>query len=124
LVIAGNTLKEEESALADVHGAFKVEELYQQTFKRMEKSIHILDNFFLELSKSLKVDIMAGDNDPSDKSLPQQPLNRAYFPKSHVSQNFCAVTNPYKFQVGDVCVLGTSGIFHFVSLFSPFRTEY
>ncbi len=92
-----------------MHGAFKAEEMYTKIFQNMENSMALLDNFFLELSKSINIDLMPGKNDPSDDTLPQQPLNRAYFPNSYPCANFSAVTNPHAFQIGETHFLGTSG---------------
>ena len=75
----------------------------------MKKSFSSLDGFFAELSKSVNVDLMPGANDPTDDTLPQQPLNRVYFPKAYACGNFNSMTNPYHFRIGDVNILGTSG---------------
>jgi len=52
---------------------------------------------------------MPGENDPSDDVLPQQPLNRAYFPKGYGCGYLNAVTNPYLFSLDNTHILGTSG---------------
>lgn len=75
----------------------------------MRKSLEMLDNFCYDLSQNVTVDVMPGEADPSDDALPQQPLNRAYFPKGYAVGHLNAVTNPYHFSMDETHILGTSG---------------
>ena len=109
MIFAGNLLKEETETNGEIHGAFKAEELHAKVFQNMQSSMALLDEFFFELSQSINVDLMPGENDPSDDTLPQQPINRTYFPKSYRCANFSAVTNPHAFQIGETHFLGTAG---------------
>lgn len=66
--------------------------------------------------QSMPVDLMPGHNDPSDHSLPQQPLHKALFQstispffKNINNDLFSPVTNPMWFRFNDVELLGTSG---------------
>ena len=109
VIFAGNLLKEEAETKDEMHGAFKAEEMYTKIFQNMQSSMTLLDSFFFDLSQSINIDVMPGQNDPSDDTLPQQPLNRAYFSKSYPRANFSAATNPHAFKVGETQFLGTSG---------------
>lgn len=72
--------------------------------------------FLSNVLKSLPVDILPGDNDPSDKSLPQQPLHKAlfdealspYFEQANVDM-FYSLSNPYWFDIEGLQLLATSG---------------
>lgn len=71
--------------------------------------MNILDAYLNALSKSVPVDIMPGEMDPTNSQLPQQPLNQVLFPKSAVNGNLTSVTNPHEFDIDGVRFLGTSG---------------
>jgi len=109
IVFAGNTLHEDKDLQVCLQGAFKVEELYARVFQDMKKSLESLDDFCSELSQNVTLDIMPGDNDPTDDALPQQPINRAYFRKGFSNGHLNAVTNPYLFRLENTHILGTSG---------------
>lgn len=89
-----------------------MQEIYARVFEDMKKSLLQLDEFCLELAQNVTVDVIPGENDPSDDAFPQQPLNRAYFPKSYSCGHMNSVTNPYLFSLEDALILGTSGIFY------------
>jgi len=62
-----------------------------------------------QLASSVHVDLMPGESDPSNFSLPQQPLHPCLFPSSRTYSTFSCVTNPCKFVTDGVSMLGTSG---------------
>jgi len=62
-----------------------------------------------ELSGSVAVDVMPGAADPSNFSLPQQPLHSCLFPGAAPVSTFTRCTNPHEFEVDGVHFLGTSG---------------
>ena len=62
----------------------------------------MLDELMLRLCSSVPVDVMAGSTDPTDFTLPQQPLGRCMFPRSSNLQSLSSVTNPYHCEVGGV----------------------
>jgi DNA polymerase delta subunit 2 len=68
-----------------------------------------LDTMLMQLSAAVPVDIMAGDTDPSQFMMPQQPLHRCLFPNSSRLKSLTAVTNPYEAVVEGASILGTSG---------------
>ncbi|SMN18481.1 similar to Saccharomyces cerevisiae YJR006W POL31 DNA polymerase III (delta) subunit, essential for cell viability [Maudiozyma saulgeensis] len=80
------------------------------------KSLEDLGDFLANTLQTISVDIMPGPTDPSDKTLPQQPLNKALFKESlrpyfnHINDEILnLVTNPYNFQINDIEILTTSG---------------
>lgn len=75
----------------------------------MITSIKTFDEFLCSLSKSIWVDLMPGEFDPSNLMMPQQPFHHAIFPKSSVNKALTNVPNPYQFMIEDRLILGTSG---------------
>ncbi|KAK5778351.1 DNA-directed DNA polymerase delta subunit POL31 PWA37_000399 [Arxiozyma heterogenica] len=81
--------------------------------------VYCLDQFsqFLgNILQTISVDVLPGKNDPSDKSLPQQPLHKALFNdklKSYFNKEnrpiLNLVTNPYKFKINGWDILTISG---------------
>jgi len=80
---------------------------------KVAAALNDLDVFFAQLAATAKVDIMPGETDPSNFTLPQQPMFLSLFPKTRIYSTFRTVTNPYLFQAGDFkspCrILGTAG---------------
>ncbi|CAI4545508.1 AAC_collapsed_G0030090.mRNA.1.CDS.1 [Saccharomyces cerevisiae] len=79
-------------------------------------SLTEFSKFLHNILPSISVDIMPGTNDPSDKSLPQQPFHKSLFDKSLESyfngsnkEILNLVTNPYEFSYNGVDVLAVSG---------------
>lgn len=75
-----------------------------------------LGSFLVNVLRTIPVDIMPGENDPSDRSLPQQPLHKALFSDvlsdqlENVEESlFRPVTNPMWFAINGLDLLGTSG---------------
>lgn len=73
------------------------------------ESVKTFDEFLTNLSKSVVVDLMPGEFDPSNVMLPQQPFYHGLFPKSSVNPMFTNVPNPYQCTIEDRLILGTSG---------------
>ncbi|KAG5361559.1 DNA polymerase subunit delta-2 [Yarrowia sp. C11] len=74
-----------------------------------------VDEYIAQLLPSMSVDIMAGNDDPGNMSLPQQPLHLSMFPLSRKfkTATFASVTNPHWWDFSSektpLKVLGTSG---------------
>lgn len=64
--------------------------------------LRLLDNFLEPLCSSIHVDIMPGEQDPTNYSLPQQPIHQSMFKKSNAFNSLQSVTNPYSFQIDGV----------------------
>lgn len=73
------------------------------------QAVKSLDDLLENWSKSVHVDLMPGEFDPSNFMLPQQPMHQCMFPKSAPHASFKCVTNPYEFYVEDRLILGTAG---------------
>uniref|UniRef100_A0A060T813 DNA-directed DNA polymerase n=1 Tax=Blastobotrys adeninivorans TaxID=409370 RepID=A0A060T813_BLAAD len=107
VIIAGNSMAEEQ---ADInpdrkkygHGSVKFNAAPLKRFDALVSS----------LAMSMPVSIMPGDKDPSNASMPQQPLHKSLL---HNSRRFMSsdlvtsVTNPYWWDIDGVKILGTSG---------------
>ena len=78
-------------------------------YQEIGKSMRTLDELLEEMVQSINVDIMPGEQDPSDEALPQQPMNKAYFSKSYRHNQLNTVSNPYEFSINETLILGTSG---------------
>lgn len=77
-----------------------------------------VDEYIAQLLPSISVDVMAGNDDPGNMSLPQQPLHLSMFPQSRKFKKatFGSVTNPHWWDFSSqkengmpLKVLGTSG---------------
>ena len=68
-----------------------------------------LDMSLTELASAVPLDLMPGAGDPSNYSLPQQPLHRCLLPGAAAYASVVRATNPHAFTVAGVSFLGTSG---------------
>lgn len=76
------------------------------------EAVTALDDWLYDILCTLPVDLMAGESDPCEVSLPQQPLHKAFFPKcrNYLKTDFFSTkTNPSWFDCDGVRLLGTSG---------------
>ena len=108
LIIAGNSVRVQEQDQVQQRNKYGAKN--KSNFS--QQSISQLDSFIHALLPSIPVDLMPGESDPAEISLPQQPLHRALFHKSQSylkSNNFNTLTNPQWFQFNELRVLGTSG---------------
>ncbi|KAJ3161784.1 hypothetical protein HDU86_006555 [Geranomyces michiganensis] len=117
LVIAGNSvdkLKQSEDDKKMHRNRYGAE---TATFNA--EPLRVLDTLLASLCQSLSVDILPGDSDPANCSLPQQPLHPALFPTAAKYSTFQPMTNPCALDVDGREMLVTSGqtlddIFRFV----------
>lgn len=73
------------------------------------RAVKAVDDVISDWIRSVHIDLMPGEFDPSNFMLPQQPMHHCMFPKCAISKAFYGVTNPYEFQIEDRVILGTSG---------------
>lgn len=71
--------------------------------------VKLLDDVLHDLVQYVDVDIMAGEFDPTNHSLPQQPLHYCMLPKASAYQSLHRVPNPYCCEIEGCRILGTSG---------------
>lgn len=74
-----------------------------------EKDMKTFDMFLASLCPGVFVDLMPGENDPTDAILPQQPFPNLFFKTSRNYSSFQCVTNPYLFSIDNVNVCCMSG---------------
>ncbi|XP_055356894.1 DNA polymerase delta subunit 2-like isoform X2 [Paramacrobiotus metropolitanus] len=80
--------------------------------KSLEGSVEKMQNVdatLASLVRHVDVYIMPGSKDPANLLLPQQPLHVSMFPLCNKSAGLHLVTNPFRFDLQCIRVLGTSG---------------
>lgn len=68
-----------------------------------------LDLFLTQLAASVPVDVMPGESDPANFTMPQQPLHPCLFSSASSYSTFTLRTNPCHINMNGVHFLGTSG---------------
>ncbi|KAK7113051.1 DNA polymerase delta subunit 2-like [Littorina saxatilis] len=106
IIIAGNSLSR---STQDRDSLSKAKYLTKKSSAGSVEAMKNLDDIMFQLSGNVDVALMAGEFDPSNHILPQQPLHRCMFPQSAVNTTFVSVTNPHDCSVDGVRILGTSG---------------
>lgn len=102
-IIAGNSLYRDKNRKA---AGFKVNRKQQNVMVAPLKS---LDLFLTQLAASVQVDLMCGELDPSNYTLPQQPLHPCLFPSTRTYSTFKSHSNPCMIEAGETRLLGSSG---------------
>lgn len=72
-------------------------------------AVKTLDALLYTWCAAIDVDIMPGENDPTNHILPQQPMHRCMFPNAGLYKSLHLVSNPYEFDINGLKLLGTSG---------------
>lgn len=98
-------------------------ELDAEKKERMDM-LRDLDVDLASLASSVELDIMPGENDPTNFTLPHQPLNSCLFPLSSKLTSFNRVSAPHMCSLDNTLILGTSGeelhnIKQFITLEDP-----
>jgi DNA polymerase delta subunit 2 len=104
VVLVGNSVWQDDTKshqLFDVRGSLRPIERAS-----LVEPMRTVDQMVEQLSQSVHVDIMPGEYDPSNTSLPQQPLHPSMLPKSSQLSTCHLVTNPYSFTI-----LGTEYVY-------------
>ncbi|CAB3365521.1 Hypothetical predicted protein [Cloeon dipterum] len=105
-IFAGNSMQDNSQANMQSR---KLRNVQVETQDSLISSTLRLDDYFAELVTSIDVDIMPGEFDPCSHMLPQQPFHPCLFPKASLYNTMHLVTNPYKCEIGNRLILGTSG---------------
>uniref|UniRef100_A0AAY4DHS1 DNA polymerase delta subunit 2 n=1 Tax=Denticeps clupeoides TaxID=299321 RepID=A0AAY4DHS1_9TELE len=105
ILLAGNLL----SRNTQNKDSNKAKYLTKKTQAGSVEAVRLLDELLVQLVASVPVDVMPGQYDPTNYTLPQQPLHRCMFPLSNPYPTLQLVTNPYQACVDGVRFLGTSG---------------
>ncbi|XP_065601093.1 DNA polymerase delta subunit 2 [Cyrtonyx montezumae] len=106
VLLAGNLLSQSTQSRDSLH---KAKYLTKKTQAASVEAVKMLDEILLQLCSSVPVDVMPGEFDPTNYTLPQQPLHRCMLPLSSCYPTLQLVTNPYQADVDGVRFLGTSG---------------
>ena len=104
VVLAGNTVGQLELQIKHHHQQLSAEET-----ARLLDSLHTVDMVLAQMCSSVHVDLMPGQQDPSNSLVPQQPFNVTLFPYASRYSSFHAVSNPYRARVGAADVMVMSG---------------
>lgn len=73
------------------------------------EAVKAFDNFLSQLCQYIDVDVMPGENDPSNHILPQKQMHYCMFPESSIYNTFNPVPNPYYCSLEGVKIMGSSG---------------
>ncbi|KAM3867809.1 DNA polymerase delta subunit 2 [Diretmus argenteus] len=106
VVLAGNLLSQ---STQDKEASTKAKYLTKKTQAGSVDAMRLLDELLLQLVASVSVDVMPGQYDPTNYTLPQQPLHRCMFPLSSVYPTLHLASNPHQADIDGVSFLGTSG---------------
>ncbi|XP_066839396.1 DNA polymerase delta subunit 2 [Anser cygnoides] len=106
VILAGNLLSQSTQSRDSLH---KARYLTRKTQAASVEAVKMLDEILLQLCTSGPVDVMPGEFDPTNYTLPQQPLHHCMLPLASAYSTLQLVTNPYQADVDGVRFLGTSG---------------
>ncbi|XP_059163873.1 DNA polymerase delta subunit 2-like [Physella acuta] len=106
VIIAGNSLSE---STQDRDSITKAKYLSKKSSAGSVEAIKSLDDFLLQLVSSVDVTLIPGQFDPSNYTLPQQPLHPCMLPQAAEYNTFHCQTNPCQLSVDNIRILGTSG---------------
>ncbi|EPY88193.1 hypothetical protein CB1_000193020 [Camelus ferus] len=106
VILAGNLLSHNTQSRDSIN---KAKYLTKKTQAASVEAVKMLDEILLQLSASVPVDVMPGEFDPTNYTLPQQPLHPCMFPLATAYATLQLVTNPYQATIDGIRFLGTSG---------------
>jgi len=106
VILAGNSLS---SCTQDKDSLSKAKYLSKKTSAGSVDAVKSLDSILMQLVTSVDVSIMPGSFDPSNFSLPQQPLHRCMLPEAAKFHTLHCLPNPCDMTFKGVRVMGTSG---------------
>lgn len=125
LIIAGNSISSD--VIAEVPGLDEVKKPQSKKYGYDASAYNPtptanLDQFMSELLPSIPITLMAGEHDPANSSLPQQPVHPAMFPHSRAYSSanfndpeseepswFDSTTNPWEGDIEGWRFMGNSG---------------
>ncbi|KAK9465219.1 DNA polymerase alpha/epsilon subunit B-domain-containing protein [Lipomyces arxii] len=109
VILAGNTFGDSETKSEDRTKA-KKKYGYDSGAYNVTPTATV-DSMLADLCASVAVDLMPGDSDPTNLSLPQQAITPALVPRAREfsKSTFKSVTNPHWWDCDGVRILGTAG---------------
>ncbi|XP_064146343.1 DNA polymerase delta subunit 2 isoform X3 [Loxodonta africana] len=99
VILAGNLLSQNTQSRDSIN---KAKYLTKKTQAASVEAVKMLDEILLQLSASVPVDVMPGEFDPTNYTLPQQPLHPCMFPLATAYSTLQLVTNPYQATIDGV----------------------
>lgn len=99
VILAGNLLSHSTQSRDSIN---KAKYLTKKTQAASVEAVKMLDEILLQLSASVPVDVMPGEFDPTNYTLPQQPLHPCMFPLATAYSTLQLVTNPYQATIDGV----------------------
>ncbi|XP_058152685.1 DNA polymerase delta subunit 2 isoform X2 [Dasypus novemcinctus] len=99
VILAGNLLSQNTQSRDSIT---KAKYLTKKTQAASVEAVKMLDEILLQLSASVPVDVMPGEFDPTNYTLPQQPLHPCMFPLASAYSTLQLVTNPYQATIDGV----------------------
>ncbi|CAG9310544.1 unnamed protein product [Blepharisma stoltei] len=106
-VILGNSLYKADKENSFEQKAYS--DISADIVPSISKSLEFFDTFLAELAGILPVDLIPGEMDPSNSSMPQQPLNPYLFPLASRYSALRSFPNPYECKIDGIHILCTSG---------------
>ncbi|CAH1163301.1 unnamed protein product [Phaedon cochleariae] len=105
IIIAGNSIK---SSSEKHNPEISIITRRTESTETIE-AVASFDKFLSQLCQLVDIDLMPGENDPSNHILPQREMHHCMFPLSTIFKSLHCVTNPYSFSLDGLKILGTSG---------------
>ena len=99
MIVAGNLIEQSDENQQKQRGNTT---LNQVDFAEILRPMKDADLYLAQLAANVRVDVMPGFNDPSNFSLPQQPLNKALLPASARFESLSRATNPFLKKMGNL----------------------
>ncbi|CAM9786444.1 unnamed protein product, partial [Discosporangium mesarthrocarpum] len=107
VVICGDSVSPPLKEALNGDGSSKRLSARQQTL--VASPMTELDRTLSVLTAAVPVDLMPGELDPANYTLPQEPLHPCLLTKASAMGSLQMVTNPYEAEIGGRVFLGTSG---------------
>ena len=91
------------------HNAKQAKSIADTTHNNALNALKTLDILFTQLAASLDIHVLPGDSDPSNFTLPQQPLHHCLLPSAATYSSFAPLSNPARTSFGGLKFRGSAG---------------
>jgi len=109
VIFAGNLITKYKRTKEEIKNARLYGHFDCKSATEYQKHLQQLDLLLSTVSSSVPMDIMPGENDPTNLSFPQQPLHSSFFKNTNLSDSCYMATNPHYCEIDNLSILGTSG---------------
>ena len=79
-MVVGDSVVQPDQVDEVLRGSYRTSKLNQEVYTDINSVMETFEAFLDNLSETIDVDIMPGENDFSNSFMPQQPLNSCLFP--------------------------------------------